>query len=92
MNEKSIRFKQRLQNLNKAHKMLEKGVQIPFPTEIERQGIIQSFEFTFELSWKTLKDFLESQEVLGCVLSKRCHQTRLSLRNFRGWGALDEYA
>ena len=29
------------------------------------QGIIQSFEFSFELAWKTLKDYLESQGILA---------------------------
>lgn len=36
---------------------------MPGPNDLERQGIIKSFEFTFELAWKTLKDYLESQEV-----------------------------
>ena len=29
------------------------------------QGIIQSFEFSFELAWNTLKDYLESQRILA---------------------------
>ena len=38
---------------------------IETPSDIEKQGIIQSFEFTFELSWKTLKDYMESQGILA---------------------------
>lgn len=30
-------------------------------SELERQGLIQAFEFTHELAWNTLKDFLESR-------------------------------
>ena len=30
---------------------------------MEVQGIIQSFEFSFELAWKTLKDYLEAQGI-----------------------------
>ncbi len=60
---KKIRWQQRHTNLTKAFRQLEKGVCIEAPNEIEIQGIIQSFEFTFELAWKTLKDYLESQGV-----------------------------
>lgn len=60
---KTIRWKQRFQNLKKAFAQLEKGLGLAKPNEIEQQGIIQSFEFTFELDWKTLKDYLESQKV-----------------------------
>ncbi len=61
---KSIRWRQRYQNLNRAFQQLQQGVKIETPSKIETQGIIQSFEFTFELAWKTLKDYLEAQGVL----------------------------
>lgn len=64
MNElKTVRWQQRFQNLTKAFSQLERGLAIKHPSDIERQGIIQNFEFSFELSWKTLKDYLESQGV-----------------------------
>ncbi len=64
MNElKKIRWQQRFQNLTKVFNQLERGLAITHPSDIEQQGIIQSFEFSFELSWKTLKDYLESQGV-----------------------------
>lgn len=59
MNKKDIRWKQRFLNFQKAFLLLEKYVDIAEPTEIERAGIIQFFEMTFELSWKLMKDFLE---------------------------------
>ena len=60
---KTLRWQQRYQNLARAFRQLKTGVEIVEPSEIETQGIIQSFEFTFELCWKTLKDYLESQGV-----------------------------
>lgn len=54
-----IRWKQRFQNLEKAYFRLKEACEIEVPNHTEEAGIIQSFEFTFELSWKTLKDYLE---------------------------------
>ena len=62
---KIIRWKQRFENLEKAFHQLEFGMEIEEPNPIEVQGIIQAFEFTFELSWKTLKDFLESEGIIA---------------------------
>ena len=33
--------------------------------ELLRDGIIQRFEFTFELGWKTLKEVFESEGLIG---------------------------
>ncbi len=60
---KTIRWRQRFQNLLKAFNQLERGLAITEPSDIEQQGIIQSFEFSFELAWKTLKDYLEAQGI-----------------------------
>ncbi len=59
----NIRWRKRFENLNRAFLQLERGIRIVTPSDIETQGIIQSFEFTFELAWKTLKDYLEAQGV-----------------------------
>ncbi len=40
---------------------MEKAMLIQNPSEIERAGLVQFFELTFELAWKTLKDYLETQ-------------------------------
>lgn len=39
-------------------------------SELEQQGLIQTFEFTHELAWNVLKDFLEWQGYVGIVGSK----------------------
>ena len=56
-----IRWKQRFQNYEKAYHLLEQAVQIKELSEIERAGLIQFFEMTFELAWKLMKDYLSSE-------------------------------
>ncbi|MBR6060989.1 MAG: nucleotidyltransferase substrate binding protein, partial [Spirochaetales bacterium] len=59
-----IRWKQRFANYKKAVATLKRGLAEIKKTgddEFRKLGIIQSFEFTQELSWKVLKDFLEYQ-------------------------------
>lgn len=64
MNAKEIRWKQRFQNFEKAFLQFDEAVStIDKLSVLEKEGLIQRFEYTFELAWKTLKDFLESQEV-----------------------------
>ena len=60
-NLKEIRWKQRFENFDKSYKLLKKYSYKPIVTELERAGIIQFFEMTFELAWKVLKDYLESE-------------------------------
>ena len=52
------RWRQRLQNLNKAFKRLEDACAKEHYSELEIAGLVQTYEFTFELCWKTLKDKL----------------------------------
>ena len=47
---KQIRWKQRFENLQKALKPLQRGILLDEPNDLEVQGIIQSFEFSFELA------------------------------------------
>lgn len=61
---KDIRWKQRFENYEKSFLLLEKYSNQPISTELERAGIIQFFEMTFELAWKVLKDYLEAQGYL----------------------------
>lgn len=55
------RYRQRVQNFNNTLKLLEETLDIRNPSETERLGIIKSYEMCFDLAWKGLKDYLESQ-------------------------------
>ena len=60
MNNKEIRWKQRFINFEKAFMLLERTLKIKTPSEAEKGGIIQFYEVAFEISWKLIKDYLES--------------------------------
>lgn len=64
-NLKDIRWKQRFQNFEKSFKLLQKFIAIDNPDEIVRAGGIQFFEMTFELAWKTIKDYLENEKYIA---------------------------
>lgn len=61
---KDTRWRQRFENFEKSFMLLEKYSNQEINNELERAGIIQFFEMTFELAWKVLKDYLESQGYL----------------------------
>lgn len=58
----NIGWKQRFNNFSKAYKLLNSVFEernIEELSMLEQEGVIQRFEYTYELSWKTLKDYLE---------------------------------
>lgn len=59
-----IRWKQRLSNFRRALRTLEDAVTLADSrplSDLERQGLIQAFEFTHELAWNVMKDWFEYQ-------------------------------
>ena len=61
MANEDIRWIQRFNNYRKALARLTEAVELAEERELsdlEQQGLIQGFEFTFDLAWKTLQDFL----------------------------------
>lgn len=65
-----VRWKQRFHNYTKAFQALTEAVELSQHrslTALEQQGLIQSFEFTHELAWKMLKDYLEYQGISNVV-------------------------
>ena len=64
MTTQDIRWRQRFQNFEKSFSYLEQAIDIEDPEIVQRAGLIQFFEMTFELAWKMLKDYLEAQGFL----------------------------
>lgn len=64
------RYEERKQDLDNAIKSLKEGL-ILEPDELRIDGILQRFEFTFELAWKCMKDYLEIQGVIASIGSPR---------------------
>ena len=54
-----IRWEQRFANYKKALSQLQKFIDKGDLSELEVQGLIKAFEYTYELAWNTMKDFLE---------------------------------
>jgi hypothetical protein len=74
MAEADVRWLQRLDNYGRALATLSRALAIAEQrplSELEEQGLIQAFEFTHELSWLLLKDFLVHQGVSGISGSQR---------------------
>lgn len=66
-NNQDIRWKQRFQNYEKAFKRLSRAIEVVRVTpddDLLQSGLVQTYEYTFELAWKTLKDYLEMEGFL----------------------------
>jgi len=61
MKKQDIRWIQRFENFRQAYFRLNEARNTPNLNELERNGLIQRFEFTIELAWKVMKDFLEDK-------------------------------
>jgi nucleotidyltransferase substrate binding protein (TIGR01987 family) len=71
--DEDIRWKQRFQNYKKALATMKNAVELAASRELsdlEKQGMIQGFEFTFEMAWNVMKDYLEEQGVTDIIGSK----------------------
>ena len=73
-----IRWRQRFDNYQRALQTLSRAVALSAErplSELEQQGLIQGFEFTHELAWNMLKDFLEEQGIAGLIGSRDAIRT-----------------
>jgi len=73
MSDRDVRWIQRFNHFKQAFSQLEKAVMLADQrslTELEEQGLIQAFEFTHELAWNTIKDYLQEQGAVTLYGSK----------------------
>lgn len=77
-----IRWRQCFDNFQRAFQTLVEAVDLARTRELsklEQHGLIRSFEFTHELAWNVLKDYLEAQGFVGIIGSKNA--TREAFKN-----------
>ena len=59
-----------IKNLKKANQRLKEVIKLS-PTRIHKDATIQRFEFTFELAWKTIQEYIRDQG-FDCISPKNC--------------------
>ncbi len=76
-----MRWLQGFQNFERALLQLESAVELSRQrglSELERQGLVQVFEFTHELAWNVMKDFLEESGQSGIYGSRDATRAALA--------------
>lgn len=73
---------------NKVYKKLDLFLEKKTFTEIEEQGVIKAFEYTFDFAWKTLQNLLKTFEFssvseLKELIEKSCELGYIS--DYTGW-------
>jgi nucleotidyltransferase substrate binding protein (TIGR01987 family) len=68
MSDQTPRWKYRFANYRRAYTLLREALDQGEPlSQLEKEGLIQRFEYSTELAWKTLRDYLECE---GLVLEQ----------------------
>lgn len=68
--EEDVRWKQRFVNYEKSYLQLKKFIDKPKLNELEEQGLIKCFEYTYELAWNLMKDYLVYQGITNITGSR----------------------
>ncbi|OHD23260.1 MAG: nucleotidyltransferase [Spirochaetes bacterium GWB1_59_5] len=72
MTDQTPRWRYRFDNYRRAFSLLREALDQEKPlTQLEKEGVIQRFECTMELAWKSMKDYLESENVVLDQLTPR---------------------
>ena len=65
MDNNDIRWQQRFKNFEDAIQNLKRAIEQKQHSDLEKAGVIHYYGFTFELGWKTVKDYLKEREVVA---------------------------
>ena len=90
----TIRWVQRLSNYEKALESLASAVKLSeerLLTDLEKQGLIQTFEFTHELAWNVMKDYFSyqgTQNITGSRDATREAFSKNLIEDGDGWMAM----
>jgi nucleotidyltransferase substrate binding protein (TIGR01987 family) len=82
MSKADVRWIQRFENYRQALSRLTEAAKLAGErplSDLEKQGLIQGFDYTHELAWNVLKDYLEAQGFVGIIGSKGA--TREAFKN-----------
>ena len=68
-----VRWQYRFSNFSRAYSLLREALEngVEPLNQLELEGVIQRFEYTFELSWNLLKDRLEYDGVVLATVTPR---------------------
>lgn len=68
-----VRWQQRLQNFERALGLLGDALDggPAALNQLEKEGVVQRFEYTLELAWKTLRDYLEASGIVLNAITPR---------------------
>ena len=90
MTDPDIRWKQRFANYERALAQLTKFIDKGELNELEEQGLIQAFEYTHELAWNVLKDYLQYQGNQNIYGSRDATRLAFKLGQIEdGWSWMD---
>lgn len=74
MTDNKPRWLYRFDNFQRAYTLLREAMQQAAESglnQLEKEGVIQRFEYGIELAWKTMKDYLEYQNVVLSQVTPR---------------------
>lgn len=68
-----IRWQQRFENFDRALTLLQDALAAgpAVLNQLEKEGVVQRFEYTLEPAWKTVRDFLEKSGVVLMAITPR---------------------